>query len=108
MDRGQDCNDDDSEDQDTDRWQGPRKVASRMKSGSIQYLIVNKRQRIKSVRTRTSYVQTMVERYARMWLEHANLQLEFVQNSNADIRISFNTGSSWSYVSTNRSVPFDR
>ena len=48
-----------------------------------------------------AYVRTMVEHYARLWLEHANLQLDFVQNSDAYIRISFKTGGSWSYVGTN-------
>jgi len=42
-----------------------------------------------------------VIQYARIWEEHANIHFDFVQNGNAEIRISFQSNmGSWSYVGT--------
>jgi hypothetical protein len=45
-------------------------------------------------------VQGKVEKIARIWCEYANLQFEFGNNPQAEIRIAFNPGGSWSYVGT--------
>lgn len=45
-------------------------------------------------------VQRKVEQFARIWCEHANIQFEFGDNPQAEIRISFNPGGSWSYIGT--------
>lgn len=47
-------------------------------------------------------VQQKVEIYARQWLQYANLRFEFRHDHNLDaqIRISFKAGDSWSYVGT--------
>ncbi|KAK5996763.1 hypothetical protein PT974_02104 [Cladobotryum mycophilum] len=43
-------------------------------------------------------VKNMVKKYALVWLEHANLKMEFVESGDADIRISFWRGDSWSVI----------
>lgn len=46
----------------------------------------------------------LVEKHAPEWTDHANLQFEFTDLPNADIRISFDTGDgAWSYVGTDNS-----
>ncbi|EJT74191.1 hypothetical protein GGTG_08036 [Gaeumannomyces tritici R3-111a-1] len=58
----------------------------------------------------TSNVQKMVKKYARGWLEHANLKMNFVKRGDADIRVSFiKGGGSWSVIGTScRNVPKDQ
>jgi hypothetical protein len=54
-------------------------------------------------------VQARVEHYAKMWLQFANLKLYFGSDPNADIRIAFNPGGSWSYIGTDcRAIPKDK
>jgi hypothetical protein len=45
-------------------------------------------------------VQTKVVDYAKQWERHANLELEFVENGESEIRISFDRSGSWSYLGT--------
>jgi hypothetical protein len=45
-------------------------------------------------------VQTKVENLARQWSNFANISFEFGAQANADIRISFSPGGSWSYLGT--------
>lgn len=49
----------------------------------------------------------LVMKHAVEWTEHANINFEFVDQSNADIRISFDSNDgAWSYVGTdNQSIP---
>lgn len=48
-----------------------------------------------------SFVQSKVRQYARQWEDHANIHFEFVNDPNAEIRISFiQGGGSWSYLGT--------
>lgn len=47
-----------------------------------------------------SAVQDKVVRFARQWEEHANLKLDFVTDDDAEIRIAFTPGGSWSYLGT--------
>ena len=45
-------------------------------------------------------VQERVVAFARMWEDHANLSLDFGEHTDADIRISFASTGSWSYLGT--------
>lgn len=45
-------------------------------------------------------VQNKVVDYAKQWEQHSNLTLEFVENGEAEIRISFDRPGSWSYLGT--------
>lgn len=45
-------------------------------------------------------VQRKVEQVAQQWCEHANIQLAFGQDPDAEIRISFLQPGSWSYIGT--------
>ncbi|GGF91834.1 hypothetical protein GCM10010912_41010 [Paenibacillus albidus] len=45
-------------------------------------------------------VQSNVEKYAHEWEKHANIRFFFVQDPNAEIRISFKYNGSWSYLGT--------
>lgn len=45
-------------------------------------------------------VQAKVEEFAHQWSQHANIKLEFVSDSEAEIRILFQDQGSWSYVGT--------
>lgn len=57
----------------------------------------------------TQHIQKMVKKYARVWLKYANLELDFVDHGDADIRVSFNKGGSWSLVGTScRLLPKDK
>ncbi|KAH6604050.1 hypothetical protein Trco_007496 [Trichoderma cornu-damae] len=47
-----------------------------------------------------SYIQGKVEKYAHVWSQYANLRFEFGQSEEAEIRISFKPGGSWSYMGT--------
>jgi len=49
-------------------------------------------------------VQAKVEEYAKKWQEFANLDLQFVDNGDAEIRISFDGTGSWSYLGTDALV----
>ena len=49
-------------------------------------------------------VQAKVVDYAKQWEDHANLELDFVDNPNADLRISFRNSGSWSYLGTDNLV----
>lgn len=46
----------------------------------------------------SSYVRSKVQQYASQWLIYANLNFSWVASGNADIRITFTPGGSWSYV----------
>lgn len=51
-------------------------------------------------------VQAKVEEFSRKWAPHANIKLNFVEDPNADIRISFAQEGSWSYLGTdNLAIP---
>jgi hypothetical protein len=45
-------------------------------------------------------VHERVQKYAKVWEPHMNLKLYFRQDSMADIRISFRSKGSWSYIGT--------
>lgn len=45
-------------------------------------------------------IQDKVVRFAREWEEHANIKLDFVSGDDAEIRIAFSPGGSWSYLGT--------
>ncbi|KAF7791671.1 hypothetical protein EIP86_002694 [Pleurotus ostreatoroseus] len=48
----------------------------------------------------TPKLRQKVEEYARQWMQYANIKFIFVQGSDADVRVAFNTkdGGSWSFV----------
>ncbi|KAK3984314.1 hypothetical protein QBC44DRAFT_301560 [Cladorrhinum sp. PSN332] len=46
-------------------------------------------------------VKSLVEYYARLWLNHANLEMDFVSTGRADVRVSFYPGGSYSVVGIN-------
>ena len=51
-------------------------------------------------------VQQRVRQAAEQWMDYADLRFYFVDDSDADIRISFGQRGSWSYVGTDcRSIP---
>lgn len=43
-------------------------------------------------------VQDKVKKYARQWMDHANINMVFVKDGDAEVRISFRPGGSWSEV----------
>jgi Bacterial pre-peptidase C-terminal domain len=45
-------------------------------------------------------VHTVVEEVARQWMDFANLRFDFGKDPNAEIRVSFQAGGSWSTVGT--------
>lgn len=45
-------------------------------------------------------VQSKVMEYAQQWSNYSNIKFEFVSASNAEIRIAFQSGGSWSYIGT--------
>jgi hypothetical protein len=45
-------------------------------------------------------VQRKVESFAHIWSRYANIRFKFVDDPNADIRISFQQQGSWSYIGT--------
>jgi hypothetical protein len=49
-------------------------------------------------------VQAGVERFARQWMNHANINLSFVKNGDAEIRIAFADDGSWSAIGTDALV----
>lgn len=54
-------------------------------------------------------VRSKVQEYALAWSPHANIHLNFVQQGPSNIRVSFESGGSWSYVGTdNDRIPQDR
>jgi len=55
----------------------------------------------------TAQQMDMVKRVAPEWTKHANLEFEFVEQPNAQIRVTFNANDgAWSYVGTdNSSIP---
>ncbi len=54
-------------------------------------------------------VQERVKPYAHLWSRYANIRFKFVDDPNADIRISFNERGSWSYLGTDaRFIPKDQ
>ncbi len=57
-----------------------------------------------------SFVQGKVKKYAKAWLDYANLKFEFVSaRADADIKITFDEGSSWSLLGRNsRFIPQDQ
>ncbi|MBH0775006.1 zinc metalloprotease [Nocardia bovistercoris] len=44
--------------------------------------------------------RSLVERYARTWLEYANLRFVFGDHANAELRITFTGSGNWSYIGT--------
>jgi hypothetical protein len=50
------------------------------------------------------FVQGKVNQYALAWKDCANITLQFVTSGDAEIRVSFNPGGSWSYVGTDNLV----
>jgi hypothetical protein len=52
-------------------------------------------------------VQEKVEKVAKQWEEFANLKLQFVNDGDAEIRISFEKKGSWSYLGTDNLVIAD-
>ncbi|MDZ4619187.1 M12 family metallopeptidase [Bacillus cereus] len=45
-------------------------------------------------------IQQKVKEHAMEWTKHANIHFDFIQDGNAEIRISFKHKGSWSYVGT--------
>ncbi len=57
----------------------------------------------------SDYVKNKVREYAIQWENHANIHFDFVASGDAEIRITFNRGGSWSKVGTDAlSVAQDR
>ena len=57
----------------------------------------------------TEQQQEQVIRFAPQWMQHANLQLEFDNAADAEIRIAFADDGAWSYVGTDaRGIPADQ
>lgn len=51
-------------------------------------------------------LQTKVAQTAKEWSQHANITLNFGTHADAEIRVSFSTGGSWSYLGTDAlSIP---
>lgn len=48
----------------------------------------------------SALVRQKVEYYAHQWENHANVKFNVIASGNADIRVSFNKGGSWSYAGT--------
>lgn len=48
----------------------------------------------------SSFVRDKVKRFAMEWTHYANIKLNFNDNDDAQIRIAFNKGGSWSYLGT--------
>lgn len=54
-------------------------------------------------------VKEKVEKYARQWEKHANIKFDFVNDRDAEIRISFREKGSWSYLGTDcLSIPVEQ
>lgn len=49
-------------------------------------------------------IKTKIIDHAKEWLRHANLKFEFVDGQIGDIRISTETGGSWSYIGTDATL----
>ena len=43
-------------------------------------------------------VQDKVKKYAKQWMDHANINMVFVKDGDAEVRITFRPGGSWSEV----------
>lgn len=48
----------------------------------------------------TEYLHNKVIKYAKQWEKYAHIEFNFIESGNAEIRIAFNPGGSWSYVGT--------
>jgi hypothetical protein len=48
----------------------------------------------------SSFIRAKVQQYANVWSSYANLHFQFVDSGPAEIRITFATGGSWSYIGT--------
>ena len=48
----------------------------------------------------SSFVRNKVQQYAIRWERYANINFDFVSSGDAEIRITFNTGGSWSKLGT--------
>ncbi|KAJ8109810.1 hypothetical protein ONZ43_g6032 [Nemania bipapillata] len=48
----------------------------------------------------SALVRSKVKQYAAVWSEYANINFQFVDSGDADIRITFASGGSWSYIGT--------
>ena len=48
----------------------------------------------------TKFLQQNVIKYAKQWEKFANIEFNFIPFGDAEIRIAFVTGGSWSYVGT--------
>lgn len=48
----------------------------------------------------TTEQHNIVRKYAPLWTKHANLQFEFTDSPNSDIRIAFEDDGAWSYIGT--------
>jgi hypothetical protein len=54
----------------------------------------------------TTEQQNIVRKFAPSWTKHANLQFEFTDSPNSDIRIAFEDDGAWSYIGTDaKSIP---
>ncbi|MGH2586725.1 MAG: M12 family metallopeptidase [Dehalococcoidia bacterium] len=49
-------------------------------------------------------VRNKVVAYAKQWEQHANIRFDFTQASDAQLRIAFDVGGSWSYIGTDALV----
>lgn len=47
-----------------------------------------------------SAVREKVTKYAKEWEKYANIKLDFITSSEAEIRVAFSPGGSWSYLGT--------
>jgi hypothetical protein len=57
----------------------------------------------------TAQQQATVRQFAPQWMQHANLQLQFGDAPDAEIRIAFADDGAWSYVGTDaRGIPVDQ
>ncbi|MBU3125734.1 M12 family metallopeptidase [Sinomicrobium weinanense] len=55
---------------------------------------------VKLDRNASQYVRDKVMQYANEWSEHANITFKFVTRGKADIRVTFKSGGSYSYIGT--------
>lgn len=75
----------------------PTKVADRMALMKDETWGPGYKLRVRFLEGDTA-VQDKVKKYARQWMDHANINIVFVKDGDAEVRISFRPGGSWSEV----------
>jgi hypothetical protein len=75
---------------------GPLQLAMRKST----FWAVGKTLRVRLLTGASEKVEEKVKKYAKEWTKVANINLEFGNSSNAEIRVAFDKGGSWSFVGT--------